>query len=1744
MSKSVDNKVVSLDLDNKKFMGKASEVLGALSRLKEAMNFKSASGAFDAVAKNAPVEQINQLSGSVEKVSGRFSVLGGAAAVALGGIAAKAIQAGATLLSSFTLAPIMDGFREYQSQLDSVQTVLANTSSKGETIATVNAALDELNTYADRTIYNFGEMTRNVGTFTAAGVGLSDSVAAIKGFSNVAAAMGANSENTARGMYQLSQALATGTVRLLDWNSIANAGMGGEQFQEALKRTARNHGKAVDDMIAKEGSFRESLKLGWLDSSVMIETLKQYTGDLSREQLLNMGYTEQQTEEILKMGQTANDAATKVKTFSQLIGNIQEALGSGWAAIFRVIFGDFERARNLWTGVANAIGGAIDTFMGGILNILKRWDELGGWFDLWEGLGSLLRNVARPITEIGSGIVSMFKGDAGKALADFTSFFRNSIADWLSMSDTLANDFRNIGKAIGTVLSFASGALLTVIKLVTVVSVNLVKFAMTILGFVIRPVAHLFGRIGQLTEKFQDWVRSLTNGLSPIASLNRYLERGISIVGQWVDRWVAFMNLGIDKVFDAIDRSLPSLNQKVMVLVNVFKAFGYIIKDSLGVAVDKISKFTEQINVLGKLKDVLSPVGKRLDSLFGGKVTALGDNFKQMVEGTESSLRRTGVTIEKLQNGRSLFDNASLEITNALAKRTEDRMSNLRLEIDALKRVAGMIKDYFVDMFRAPAREMDNFENGIKRIRQVNDNLSSMHPALKKIGDAAKQTGAQASAAFSGMGKTASSVGGWIRSNLGSVPGEIGNAFQKFGFIGGILYTVTSAVIGLAKAIFDLVKIIGTGLADAGRSIKKFVSESEILQQVRKNVGGMVTTMGNMLSNLGSRLAHAFDGVSLGDILRNVLGVGILGIIAKGLWKFFKSINGTVGGVGGIVEKLGDIFESVTKHLKAMTQEVQAKALKNIAVSVLILAGALFILASIPTKQLISATVALGVISAELVATMKLMSMLKIPTKKIATIGIFALLLSASVLLLSFAARTLGKLSVSEITKGLTAVMVLIGGMTAAAKLIGSSKKTILKGTALIVAMALAIRLMTKPIYELGSMDVGTLTQGLISLGLILGGLTLAIVGISKLGNSAGITLSAAFLLLSIAQAMRGISEAVKQFGEMDTGALVQGIIAMTASIGVLIGVLRFMPKSAGLSALSLLVLVVSLSLVAKVINGFAQYEWGSLLQSVLKMSVVLAVLIGLSFLASKASFGALSFIGLSIAVWLLAKAIKQFDDISAGTIAKALIAVAAAFAIFLAAAAGAGLVAPGILVLLVALAALALIPLVLAASLTALSLALGLFGAAVIAAGTAIGTGFAAMAAGIAAGSKLLIAVAPDLKTALKNVGTAVAEGVSSFGAAALALIASLAPAVSTAISNICAIIVQRAPELLQSVFALVTAFCQQLITTIPVMVETFVTVVSAVIDGLIQLLPKFGELAIQMVTTLCQVLISSIPQLADAALQCLVGLLEAIRDNIGRVVSTGLEVMGAFIEGLASGMVELVNAAFRAVITFINGLADAFDRYGPQLNSAVERLINSIFNWLHSGMSGMGNRLWGSLTSLGTNLVHGIWNGVSGAWGRFTSWLSGLAQGAINRVKSIFGIHSPSRVFAEIGKFLVLGLGVGAKRNANQALDTMGRIANDVIDTFDVNADYEPVIKPVVDDSAIRSFANESFENAKYSVGFDSYNDRVALRNEFAALRDELKGQRQMVFNQYNNSPQELSLEALHNQTVSQLAYIRGVV
>ena len=219
--------------------------------------------------------------------------------------------------------------------MNSVQTILANTQKEGTNIDQVNKALKELNTYADQTIYNFTEMTRNIGTFTAAGVKLDDSVSAIKGIANLAAVSGSTSQQASTAMYQLSQALAAGKVQLMDWNSVVNAGMGGQVFQDALIRTSEHLQTGAKAAIEAKGSFRESLQDEWLTTEVLTQTLDQFAtaADTQEEynaavkKFVDQGYTQEQAKEMADMAKTAGDAATKVKTFSQLIDTLKEADG-------------------------------------------------------------------------------------------------------------------------------------------------------------------------------------------------------------------------------------------------------------------------------------------------------------------------------------------------------------------------------------------------------------------------------------------------------------------------------------------------------------------------------------------------------------------------------------------------------------------------------------------------------------------------------------------------------------------------------------------------------------------------------------------------------------------------------------------------------------------------------------------------------------------------------------------------------------------------------------------------------------------------------------------------------------------------------------------------------------------------------------------------------------------------------------------------------------------------------------------------------------------------------------------------------------------------------------------------------------------------------------------------------------------------------------------------------------------------
>lgn len=452
---TIDDKVVAMSFESSKFESGVSRVLGILGQLKKALSIEGAGKGLkdiDAAGKNVDLSHIAK---SVDEIRNKFSALSVAALAVFAAIVTKAINTGAQMAKAFTLGPVIEGFREYETQLNSVQTILSNTTAAGTKLKDVTAALDELNEYADKTIYNFSEMTRNIGTFTAAGVDLETSVSAIKGIANLAAISGSNSGQAATAMYQLSQAISAGRVNLMDWNSVVNAGMGGTVFQRALAQTAVNMGTLDKNALKLTGtmknvsingeSFRQSLSATgpngetWLTSEVLVATLEQLSGNLSDAELKAKGYTAAQIEAIQTQAKMALAAATEVKTFTQLLDTTKEALASGWAQTWKTIFGDFGEAKVLFTGVSNAVNELIENSAKARNKVLGDWKKLGGRDLLINSLKIAFQSLGQVLGTIRSAFRDIFPPATGQTLFNITKSFNELVKNLKPGEKTLEN---------------------------------------------------------------------------------------------------------------------------------------------------------------------------------------------------------------------------------------------------------------------------------------------------------------------------------------------------------------------------------------------------------------------------------------------------------------------------------------------------------------------------------------------------------------------------------------------------------------------------------------------------------------------------------------------------------------------------------------------------------------------------------------------------------------------------------------------------------------------------------------------------------------------------------------------------------------------------------------------------------------------------------------------------------------------------------------------------------------------------------------------------------------------------------------------------------------------------------------------------------------------------------------------------------------------------------------------------------
>lgn len=1065
---SIDNRIVNMQFNNRGFESGVSTTLNSLKKLNESLKMKDASkGLVDVSSSLNKVNNsgLSGLSRGIDAVTSRFSTLGIVATTALMNITNKAVNAGTALAKSLTIEPVMTGFSEYETKMGAIQTILTNTAHEGKTLTDVTAVLDELNKYADQTIYNFAEMTRNIGTFTAAGVGLDTSAAAIKGIANLAAASGSTSQQASTAMYQLSQALAAGKVSLMDWNSVVTAGMGGKLFQDALIRTSEVLGTNAEDMIKKYGSFRESLTKGeWLTSEVLTETLKQLSGAYTEADLIAQGFTESQAKEIVRLAETATAAATEVKTVTQLIDTMKESVQSGWAESWEYIIGDKEQATKTLTAVKDAFESMIQPSTDARNDMLKFWNAAGGRDDIIKGLTNIFKSIGKGFKSIGDAWKEVFPALEGKDLTRISAKFAD-FSKKLVMNDEVAKKIKDTFQGVFSVFKIVGDAFKSVISIFSSgigIFGKLGDLALNVTSSIGKFFSGMYESL-HASRIFENAANTIKSGINSVqrffASCGETLSSFFSSLSKLDFKPIIDMlteigsglGEGLADVFEGIGKSIGNLDlNKLLVMLTAFAG-----KDIFKDIKKSITGFKDSINSFGDI---------------GGGISGILSSVRTALEAYQTNLNSGTLTKIALAIGilaASLLILASIkpaQMENALVAMTT-MLIELVLALAVLFKVMGPMK-----------------------FSQLNGLATALIGIGVAIGLLAAAMKLLSGMSWDGIAKGLVGIGGAML--ILAAASHLMNASTK-GMIGtaAAMVVLAAALIVMAQAVkmFGQLKceeliqgLLGVGavLAELGLFMKLTSANKMGLA----NSAGILLLAASML--VFQNAIAKFGEMDIPSLVKGLASVGALLLELSVFTKLASGGTGMLTTSAAMVVMAGaiNLMVPAVRGLGNLSWEEIARGLTS-------LAGALTIL---------------GVASAV------------ISGAKLASVGAGLAVMSAAMLVLGSALKSLGGMSWEEIAKSLvTLAGALVIFAAAMAAMTGG-----LAGAAAILVMSAALAVLTPQLIAMANLSWGQIAAGLAMLagtfvvfgvaGLALGPVTPVLIGLAAAVALLGVGCAAA----------------------------------------------------------------------------------------------------------------------------------------------------------------------------------------------------------------------------------------------------------------------------------------------------------------------------------------------------------------------------------------------------------------------------------------------------------------------------------------------------------------------------------------------------------------------------------------------------------------------------------------------------------
>lgn len=1194
MPANVDERIVQMRFDNAQFEANASKTMQTIDSLKDKLNFNGLNAGFEEIENASGKVTMSRLMASTEEVSRKFSVMSIAAITAIQNVVNSAVNAGRQIVKSLTVDPVSQGFSEYELKMGSVQTIMAST---GESLQTVNGYLNELNTYADRTIYSFSDMTRNIGKFTNAGVKLEDAVAAIQGISNEAAISGANANEASRAMYNFAQALSSGAVRLIDWKSIENANMATVEFKEQLIQTALEVGTLVQkgdefvstttDLNGKVSEaftsttrFNDSLSAQWMTTDVLVKTLNKYA------------------DETTDLGKKAFAAAQDVKTFTQLMDTLKEAVGSGWATTWEIVFGDFNEAKDLWTQVSNALGGIIDNastarnelLQGGLSTGWKNFiaqgisdatgfqdalvdiadKEVGGISELIKEAGSFEKTLSegwvtgdllgKALDNVVTKISKMSKAElenAGYTDDQVTELYKlkNAVDNGsISLEDFADKINRPSGRE--NIIQSVKNALSGLDSILTPIREGLSNLFPKVTGedlynFTVK-LKELTSRFG-LSKEAAEGLRNIVSTLSkPFEYLSKAVAAGFGIFGSFVVRVGELANSFLELFSNG---GLVTQIFEDLTSTTIFTTFTSILERAKQAVLD----FINVIFGLGtEASDQVNSFGSTVVEKFS-PIEGIGDILSKLFDTIGNALTKAAPLVSGL--GEKMYN----AISTMLSKLSELDFGGVMQAITAGILSTGLLNS------------INNFSDKIDGFKNLGERLL---PGVKGI--------------FGTLSYTINSFKNSVEASVNS------GVIQKVAIAIGIL---SASLIALA------------------------LTDPEHLGAAMGAITGLfVELMGSLKIFTDEVNPKKLSSINKASTLFIKFSVSIL-ILAVAV-RALASLDwdGLAKGLVGV----GALCLMMTKSVESLSKSGADKKLSKAALGFIAFAAAIRILVSsvkalaeLDWESLAKGLIGVGVLCTELSLFMQNTDFDGFGVMK----GVGFIALAAAIKILASAVSDFGAMKPEEIVKGLISVgivmgelMVFIDGTEDAKKVISTSIGMVILGAAMIV--------FASAVEKFGQIPLEQLVTGLIGMGVALVEIAIAL----QLMPDNTLTISVGVIL--VAEAMNILAQAMDAIGKMSWESIVKALVGIGAALLEFAIGLNLMKGTLGASA-ALLVAAAAINVLTPALVTLGNLSLQQLVISLLAVAGAFGVLVAAGYLLTPVA-GTITTISLAISALLI----------------------------------------------------------------------------------------------------------------------------------------------------------------------------------------------------------------------------------------------------------------------------------------------------------------------------------------------------------------------------------------------------------------------------------------------------------------------------------------------------------------------------